>query len=76
MLLIDASLPNKSFHLTAHLRMRTEQHGYGWVAIGDRAAAVRCAEQHANLLRTELGLPPDPKVVRMIDQLRDGSVSG
>jgi len=44
-----------------------------WVAIGDRAAAVRCAQQHADLLRTELGLPPDPNVVRMIEQLRDGS---
>jgi DNA-binding SARP family transcriptional activator len=44
-----------------------------WVAIGDRAAAIRCAQQHADLLRTELGLPPDPNLVRMIEQLRDGS---
>ncbi len=44
-----------------------------WVSIGDRAAAVRCAQQHADLLRTELGLPPDPNVVRMIEQLRGGS---
>jgi DNA-binding SARP family transcriptional activator len=44
-----------------------------WVAIGDRAAAIRCAQQHADLLRTELDLPPDPRVVRMIEQLRDGS---
>ena len=43
-----------------------------WAAIGDRAAAIRCAQQHADLLRTELGLPPDPNVVRMIEQLRDG----
>ena len=43
-----------------------------WVAIGDRAAAIRCAQQHADLLRTELGLPPDANVVRMIEQLRDG----
>jgi len=43
-----------------------------WVAIGDRAAAIRCAQQHADLLRAELGLPPDPKLVRMIEQLRDG----
>src|SRR6266576_3991437 len=43
-----------------------------WVAIGDRAAAVRCAQQHADLLQTELGLPPDPNVVRMIEQLRQG----
>ncbi len=47
-----------------------------WVAIGDRAAAVRCAEHHADLLRTELGLPPDPKVVRMIEQLRAGAAPG
>jgi len=43
-----------------------------WVAIGDRAAAIRCAQQHADLLRAELGLPPDPNLVRMIAQLRDG----
>jgi len=45
-----------------------------WVAIGDRAAAVRCAQQHADLLRSELGLPPDPNVVRMIEQLRGPAV--
>jgi len=45
-----------------------------WVAIGDRAAAVRCAQQHADLLQTELGLPPDASVVRMIEELRGGSV--
>jgi DNA-binding SARP family transcriptional activator len=44
-----------------------------WVAIGDRAAAIRCAQQHADLLRTELGLPPDASLVRMIEQLRAGS---
>ena len=47
-----------------------------WVAIGDRAAALRCAQQHADLLRTELGLPPDPNVVRMIERLREGSEPG
>jgi DNA-binding SARP family transcriptional activator len=47
-----------------------------WVAIGDRAAALRCAQQHADLLRTELGLPPDPNMVRMIEQLRGGSAPG
>ena len=47
-----------------------------WVAIGDRAAALRCAQQHADLLQTELGLPPDPNVVRMIAQLRQGSELG
>jgi DNA-binding SARP family transcriptional activator len=43
-----------------------------WAGVGDRAAAVRCAEQHADLLRTELGLQPDAKVVRMIEELRGG----
>jgi len=47
-----------------------------WVAIGDRAAALRCAQQHADLLQTELGLPPDPNVVRMIAQLRQGCELG
>jgi len=47
-----------------------------WVAIGDRAAAVRCAQQHADLLRTELDLPPDASVVRMIEQLRAGAAPG
>jgi DNA-binding SARP family transcriptional activator len=46
------------------------------VAIGDRAAALRCTQQHADLLRTELGLPPDPNVVSMIEQLRGGSAPG
>src|SRR6266852_5757366 len=44
-----------------------------WVAIGDRAAAIRCAQHHADLLRTELGLPPDASLVSMIEQLRGGS---
>ena len=48
----------------------------GWVDVGDRAAAVRCAQQHADLLRTELGLPPDASVVRMIEQLRSGTTPG
>ena len=47
-----------------------------WVAIGDRAAAVRCAQHHADLLRTELDLPPDTSVVKMIEQLRAGSAPG
>jgi len=40
------------------------------LAVGDRAAALRHAQHHADLLRTELGLDPDPAVMRMIDQLR------
>ncbi len=43
------------------------------VAIGDRAAAIRCAQHHADLLRIELGLAPDASLVRMIEQLRAGS---
>jgi DNA-binding SARP family transcriptional activator len=39
------------------------------LAIGDRAAAMRHAQRHADLLRTDLGLPPDPRVMGMIDQL-------
>ena len=43
------------------------------VAIGDRAAAMRFVQRHEELLRTELGLGPDPRVVRMIEQLRGTS---
>ena len=43
------------------------------VAIGDRAAAMRSIQRYEELLRTELGLGPDPKVVRMIQQLRGTS---
>lgn len=46
------------------------------MAIGDRAAAVRCAQHHADLLRTELDLPPDTSVVRMIEQVRNGVAPG
>lgn len=41
-----------------------------WVAVGDRAAAVRCAQQYEQTLKAELDLPPDPRVVRMIASLR------
>lgn len=41
-----------------------------WVAVGDRAAAVRCAQHYETTLRAELDLPPDPKVTRMIAALR------
>ena len=44
-----------------------------WVALGDRGAAVRCAQHYENALRTELGLPPDPRVTRLIADLRDGA---
>jgi DNA-binding SARP family transcriptional activator len=41
-----------------------------WVAVGDRAAAVRQAQHHEDLLRTELGVAPDPRVSQLIVQLR------
>ena len=41
-----------------------------WVAVGDRAAAVRCAQQYEEVLKAELDLPPDPRVTRMIAELR------
>jgi len=56
------------YHTDTMLRLAN-----AWVAIGDRAAAIRCAQQHADLLRAELDLPPDPRVVGMIEQLRGGS---
>lgn len=40
------------------------------VAMGDRAAAVRHAQHHQELLRTDLGLAPDPRVVQLINHLR------
>jgi serine/threonine-protein kinase len=43
-----------------------------WVAVGDRAAAVRCAQHYESVLRAELDLPPDPRVTRMIAALRSG----
>jgi DNA-binding SARP family transcriptional activator len=41
-----------------------------WVAVGDRAAALRAALHHQDLLLTELGLAADPRVVQVIDHLR------
>jgi len=41
-----------------------------WVATGDRAAAVRCAQHYEDALRAELGLPPDPRVTHLIAKLR------
>jgi DNA-binding SARP family transcriptional activator len=40
------------------------------LAAGDRAAALRAAQQYAVLLRTELGIGPDPEVMRLVDQVR------
>lgn len=40
------------------------------VSMGDRAAAVRHAQHHEELLRTELGLVLDPRVVLLIKRLR------
>lgn len=43
------------------------------LALGDRAAALRHAHEHADLLRTELSLDPDPAVMQLIDQVRRSS---
>jgi len=44
------------------------------VASGDRAAAVLHGERYVQLLQTELGLPPDPRVMDLIHRLRAGPV--
>jgi DNA-binding SARP family transcriptional activator len=44
-----------------------------WVALGDRAAAVRCAQDYEESLRRELALPPDPRITRLIADLRGGA---
>lgn len=41
-----------------------------WVAAGDRGSALRCALHHSDVLQADLGTRPDPRVGRMIDQLR------
>lgn len=43
------------------------------LAVGDRAAALGAAQQYAALLRTELGIGPDPEVMRLIDQVREAT---
>ena len=40
------------------------------LAVGDRAAALATAQQYALRLRTELGIGPDPEVMRLVDQVR------
>lgn len=40
------------------------------LAVGDRAAAFGAARQYADLLRTELGIGPDPEVTRLVEQAR------
>jgi len=44
--------------------------------VGDRAAALRHAIHHVELLRTELGLDPDPGLARLIDRVRAGGSIG
>lgn len=43
------------------------------LVVGDRAAALRHAQHHADVLRTDLGLDPDPALARLIDGLRGSS---
>ena len=40
------------------------------IAAGDSAGAMRQAQQHQELLRTQLGLAPHPKVAQLIGRLR------
>lgn len=40
------------------------------IASGDRAGALQHAQRHADLLRTELGIAPDPGVLGAIERLR------
>jgi DNA-binding SARP family transcriptional activator len=40
------------------------------LAVGDRTAAVRYAQHHADLLHSELGLLPDPRVTELLSQVR------
>lgn len=40
------------------------------LAVGDRAAALRQVHHHVDLMRNELGLEPDPEVLRLVDQVR------
>jgi DNA-binding SARP family transcriptional activator len=46
------------------------------LAVGDRVAALRDAQHHADLLRTELQLAADPGLTRLLAHLRDGSDTG
>jgi len=43
-------------------------------AAGDRAAAIQHAGEHASRLRAELGIEPDPSVVKLADELRRAGV--
>jgi DNA-binding SARP family transcriptional activator len=42
------------------------------VATGNRAAALRYGQRHTERLRSELGVEPDTRVVRLIEALRTG----
>ena len=43
---------------------------------GERAAALRHAEFHSRLMQEDLGLAPDPEIVRFSSELREGSPTG
>jgi DNA-binding SARP family transcriptional activator/TolB-like protein/Tfp pilus assembly protein PilF len=43
-------------------------------AVGERIAALRCAQIHEALLEEELGNPPDPEVEALAERLRKESV--
>ena len=44
-------------------------------AIGDRANAIQAGELHADRLRDELGMQPDPSVLARIERIRRGDVA-
>jgi TolB-like protein/Tfp pilus assembly protein PilF len=44
-------------------------------AAGDRAGAIRHANEHARRLRLDLDLEPDPEVVALAERLRDGAAT-
>lgn len=43
------------------------------LAVGDRTTAVRYAQHHADVIQTELGLLPDPRLMAMLSQVRGES---
>jgi TolB-like protein len=45
-------------------------------ATGDRVGAIRHAQEHATLLREEIGAEPDPQVTELAERLRAGPITG
>lgn len=49
---------------------------HAYLAAGNRAAALRVAEQHFARLREEFGVEPDPAVIALADSLRPLAIHG